>query len=68
MKMHMLEQKGKLFYKIADEFCSNSKWEENDEEHIMDMDRVFIKGHKQAITTLNWGLDNKYIITGSKDC
>ena len=69
MKMHMLEQKGKLFYKLADDFCSNAKWEENEkDENVMDMDRVFIKGHKQAITSLNWSLDNKYIITSSKDC
>jgi len=45
MKMHMLEQKGKLFYKLADEFCGNSKWED-DVENVMDVDRVFIKGHK----------------------
>ena len=47
MKMHMLEQKGKLFYKLADDFCSNAKWEESEkDENVMDMERVFIKGHK----------------------
>jgi len=27
-----------------------------------------MKGHKQAITSLEWMLDNKSVITGSKDC
>jgi len=67
MKMHVLEQKGKLFYKLADDFCGNAKWED-DVENVMDVDKVFIKGHKQAITSLNWLQDNKSIITGSKDC
>ena len=31
-------------------------------------DRTFLKGHKGAITCLDWDLDNKSIITGSKDC
>lgn len=45
--MHMLEQKGKLFYKLAEDFCGNAKWEESEkDENVMDMDRVFIKGHK----------------------
>jgi WD40 repeat protein len=31
-------------------------------------ERTFMKGHKQAITSLEWMVDNKSIITGSKDC
>ena len=65
--MHMLEQKGKLFYKLADDFCGNTEWE-TEREHEIEVEKVFIKGHKQAITSLNWAQDNKSIITGSKDC
>lgn len=66
----MLEQKGKLFYKVAADFCGNQVWEEDEKspEHIIDVNKTFIKGHKQAITCLNWTSDNKSIITGSKDC
>ena len=66
----MLEQKGKLFYKLASDFCGNTAWEENEnsKEHIVKVNKTFIKGHKQAITCLNWTSDNKYLITGSKDC
>lgn len=48
MKMQMLEQKGKLFYKLADQFCGNTAWEmdEQSPEHIIDTDQVFMKGHK----------------------
>jgi hypothetical protein len=53
MKMHMLEQKGKLFYKLADDFCGNTEWE-TEREHEIEVEKVFIKGHKQAITSLNW--------------
>ena len=64
MKMHMLEQKGKLFYKLAGDFCSPAKWEENEKDKkFMNMDRIFIKGHTQAITSLNWSLNKNYIIT-----
>ena len=31
-------------------------------------ERTFLKGHKGAITCLDWESDNKSIITGSKDC
>jgi hypothetical protein len=73
MKMHLLEKKGKLFYKVAQEFTGFSSFEEevddNDnesdeemkvdgkEEQVIDdelFDRSFMKGHKGAITTLNW--------------
>lgn len=40
-------------------------------EQVIDdslFDRTFLKGHKAAITCLDWDLDNKSIITGSKDC
>ena len=49
----MLEQKGKLFYKLADDFCGNTEWE-TEREHEIEVEKVFIKGHKQAITSLNW--------------
>jgi hypothetical protein len=28
MKFQMLEQKGKLFYKLAADFCGNDVWED----------------------------------------
>jgi len=31
-------------------------------------DRTFMKGHKAAITCMDWTADNKSLITGSKDC
>ena len=69
MKLKMLEQKGKLFYKLADKFCQNTEWEgEDDREHEIQTERVFMKGHKQAITCLEWVRDNRSVITGSKDC
>lgn len=51
MKLKMLEQKGKLFYKLSERFCGNSEWEE-DQEHVIETERIFMKGHKGAITTL----------------
>ena len=82
MKMHLMEKKGKLFYKIAHEFTGYSQFEQEVEgeeeekeegkgEQEIDMnlfDSTFMKGHKAAITCLNWQIDNKSIITGSKDC
>ena len=80
MKLHVLEQRGKLFYQIAHDFTGYSKFEESEEEakedgqtgeQVIDdslFDRTFLKGHKAAITCLDWDLDNKSIITGSKDC
>ena len=80
MKLHVLEQKGKLFYQIANDFTGYSKFEEGEEEvkedgksseHVIEdnlFDRTFMKGHKAAITCLDWDMDNKSIITGSKDC
>ena len=56
LKYQILEKKGKLFYNIADEFA-NAEYE-----------RVFIKGHKKAITALEWNTDNRSIFTASKDC
>jgi hypothetical protein len=37
-----LEKKGKLFYDVANEFKD------------AEFERVFIKGHKKAITALEW--------------
>ena len=87
MKMHLLEKKGKLFYKVANEFTGYDQFEREEEpvdddeemkiddktsgEQIIDdslFDRNFMKGHKGAITTVNWQIDNKSIISGSKDC
>ena len=31
-------------------------------------ERTFMKGHKAAITCMDWAADNKSLITGSKDC
>ena len=47
-----------MFYNIADEYGSPDA----------EFDRIFLKGHKKAITTMEWMPDNKRIITGSKDC
>lgn len=79
MKMHLLEQQGKLFYSIAEDFarCDISGKEqkpedrpEEEEAPVADdqFDRYFMKGHKKAITCLEWMPDNKSLITGSKDC
>ncbi len=56
LKYQILEKKGKLFYNIADDYLGG------------EFDRVFLKGHKKAITALEWGVDNKSIFTASKDC
>lgn len=29
---------------------------------------MFLKGHKKAITAMEWSSDNKSIFTASKDC
>lgn len=56
LKYQILEKKGKLFYEIAKEFKD------------CEYDKVFIKGHKKAITALEWSHDNKSVFTASKDC
>lgn len=69
--MQALQTKGKLFYQLADEFCGNTEWEKDDDgaqEHIIETEKTFLKGHKQAITCCEWLADNKSLITGSKDC
>lgn len=43
LKMQALEQKNKLFYKLADSFCGNSDW---NTDHEIACDKTFIKGHK----------------------
>lgn len=57
LKYQILEKKGKLFYNIADEYLGGGEFE-----------RIFLKGHKKAITALEWGVDNKSVFTASKDC
>lgn len=61
LKWQILEKKGKLFYNIADNFSAG----EDDET---DYQRVFLKGHKKAITALEWAHDNRSVFTASKDC
>lgn len=74
MKMHLLEKKGKLFYTIANDFTGFREFEaaedEAPEQVIGDdlFERTFMKGHKAAITCMDWASDNKSLITGSKDC
>ena len=80
MKMHLLEKKGKLFYTIANDFTGYTEFEkeaaideeikETTEQVINDelFERTFMKGHKGAITCMEWANDNKSIFTGSKDC
>ena len=57
LKYQILEKKGKLFYNMADEYVGNGEFQS-----------VFLKGHKKAITALEWSKDNKQIFTASKDC
>ena len=54
----MLHKKEKLFYKIADQYVDD----------VDDFDITFLKGHKKAITCMQWLPDNDKIVTGSKDC
>jgi hypothetical protein len=77
MKMHLLEQQGKLFYTVANDYTGFSEFEKDsiddsvqNEQVLGDeaFERTFMKGHKQAITSLEWMLDNKSVITGAKDC
>ncbi len=42
---------------MADEYVGNGEFQS-----------VFLKGHKKAITALEWSKDNKQIFTASKDC
>jgi len=42
LKYQILEKKGKLFYNIAEHFTSG------------EMQTVFLKGHKKAITAMEW--------------
>jgi WD40 repeat protein len=58
LKYKVLEQQNKLFYNLADSYGSA------DAEY----EKVFLKGHKKAITCLEWLPDNSKIITASKDC
>jgi WD40 repeat protein len=51
-----LEKKGKLFYNIADNFTGD------------ELQTVFLKGHKKAITAVEWSQDNRSIFTAAKDC
>ena len=80
MKMHLLEKKGKLFHTIANDFTGFSEFEneaaaeeevKGESEHVISNDlfeRTFMKGHKGAITCMDWASDNKSLVTGSKDC
>ena len=61
LKYQILEKKGKLFYNIADTFTQG-------DDQQADYSTVFLKGHKKAITALEWNLDNRSIFTASKDC
>jgi len=54
--MQLLEKKGKLFYNIADEYAQREQ------------EKFFIKGHKKAITSLQWMPDDRSIVTTGKDC
>lgn len=77
MKMHLLEQQGKLFYTVAKDYTGFSDFEgESIDDTVQteqvlgddQFERTFIKGHKQAITSLEWMQDNRSVITGAKDC
>lgn len=58
LKYKILEQRDKLFYSINKQYGSPEA----------EYDRQFMKGHKKAITAMEWMPDNKKIITASKDC
>lgn len=58
LKYQILEKKGKLYYQIADQF----------KEGEYQYDKIFLKGHKKAITAMEWSHDNKSLFTASKDC
>eukprot|EP00347_Sterkiella_histriomuscorum_P001221 403372861 len=59
LKYQILEKKGKLFYNIANDFAGEGAGE---------FERTFLKGHKKAITALEWSSDNRSLFTASKDC
>ena len=59
LKYQILEKKGKLFYNIANDYAGEGTGE---------FERVFLKGHKKAITALEWSQDNRSLFTASKDC
>ena len=44
LKYQILEKKGKLFYNIAEEYAGGNG----------EFDRIFLKGHKKAITAMEW--------------
>ena len=54
-----MEKKGKLFYNIAHDYAG---------ENAGEFERIFLKGHKKAITALEWSADNRSLFTASKDC
>jgi len=58
LKYKILEQKDKLFYNIAKDYATPEA----------EYERIFIKGHKKAITDMAWMPDNTKLITSSKDC
>jgi hypothetical protein len=58
LKYQILEKKGKLFYNIAEDFAGEG----------VEYQQTFLKGHKKAITALEWNTDNRSIFTASKDC
>ena len=58
LKYKILEQREKLFYQI------NKQYGQPETEYEM----TFMKGHKKAITAMEWMPDNRKIITASKDC
>lgn len=54
----------------AGEVVEEEEVKKSSEQVISDdlFDRTFMKGHKGAITCMDWATDNKSLITGSKDC
>ena len=58
LKYKILENRDKLFYNMAENYGSVTA----------EYDRVFLKGHKKAITALEWMPNNKHVMTASKDC
>ena len=59
LKRAMLEKENKLFHTLSERLHDSKDIEKG---------RVFIKGHKNTITSLQLSQDNNKAFTGSKDC
>lgn len=56
LKYLKYEKEGKLYHEVANQYAEREQ------------ERFFLKGHKKAITALEWMPDDKSVMTSSKDC